>query len=248
MQRYFIEDMVSVGQTIELTKEQAHHIQRVLRMTEGDLIEIVDGTEQLYQATIHQLTPVMVTVTASLPQQVELPVQVTLYVGLSKGDKLDWIVQKATEMGAYAIVPVAMKRNMVKWTSDKSVKKIERLQKIALEAAEQSHRLHIPTIKPLLTLEEAIQEASMLTAALVAYEEVAKEGESSQFTTTLASLHRGDTLGFFFGPEGGLEEWEVKQMREAGIFSCALGPRILRAETAPLYAMAAISYHCELLA
>lgn len=248
MQRYFItSEVMEAEQFIEMDTEQEHHIRKVLRMQVGDYVEIVDTAKRLYLVEIVALTPLTVQVKREIQQRVELPIDVTIFVGLSKGEKLDWIVQKATEMGAHTIVPVIMKRNMVKWTGDKAVKKVERLQKIATEAAEQAHRLHIPYIQSLKTLEESIQLATTKTAALVAFEEVAKQGEQVQLVDTLQQLHSGDSLAFFFGPEGGLEEQEIQQMQLSGIKPCALGPRILRAETAPLYALAAISYQSELL-
>lgn len=248
MQRYFIKgEIIQEKQIIEMDAEQSHHIRKVLRMQIGERIEIVDSAKRLYIAEVIELMPVTIQLQQELQQQVELPIEVTILVGLSKGEKLDWIVQKATEMGVHTIIPVIMKRNMVKWTSDKAAKKVERLQKIASEAAEQAHRLQIPMITNLLTVEEAIQVASNRTAALVAFEEVAKQGERAQLVETLQQLQAGDSLAIFFGPEGGLEEQEIQKMQLAGIKACALGPRILRAETAPLYALAAISYQSELL-
>ena len=140
-----------------------------------------------------------------------------------------------------------MKRNMVKWTKDKSQKKIERLQKIAQEAAEQSHRLHVPKVLDLMTLKESVILAKQSTKALVAFEEVAKEGEAAVFLQTLTSLQKGDSIAFYFGPEGGFDLQEIEYLNSQEVHSCALGPRILRAETAPMYALAAVSYHFELL-
>ena len=136
---------------------------------------------------------------------------------------------------------------MVKWTKDKSQKKIERLQKIAQEAAEQSHRLHVPKVLDLMTLKESVVLAKQSTKALVAFEEVAKEGEATVFVQTLTSLQKGDSIAFYFGPEGGFDLQEIEYLNSQEVYSCALGPRILRAETAPMYALAAVSYHFELL-
>ena len=239
MQRYFINQVVqSVGEKISVLKDQEHHMVKVMRMNIEECCEIVDEKEQLYIAKITQLSPFELTIEEHKEQQVELPIDVTIFVGLSKGDKLETIVQKATELGVHTIVPVEMKRNMVKWTKDKSQKKIERLQKIAQEAAEQSHRLHIPKVLDLMTLKESVILAKQSTKALVAFEEVAKEGEAAVFLQTLTSLQKGDSIAFYFGPD---------YLNRQEIHSCALGPRILRAETAPMYALAAVSYHFELL-
>lgn len=249
MQRYFIDQPIeAIHQVIVVDEEQAHHIKKVLRMQVGEQVEIVDSNEQLSVAEITHLTPVTIRILRFVAQQVEMPVKATILVGLSKGDKLEWIVQKATELGVYAIVPLLLKRNMVKWTKEKAVKKVERLQKIATEAAEQAHRLHIPIVHPLMSLEEALLVSDSSTLSLVAFEEVAKQGEKAQLARSLQKLKKGDSVAFFFGPEGGLEPNEVAILEERGVLSCSLGPRILRAETAPLYALTALSYQVELVA
>ena len=248
MQRYFINQVVqSVGEKISVLKDQEHHMLKVMRMNIEESCEVVDENEQLYIAKITQLSPFELRIEEHKEQQVELPIDVTIFVGLSKGDKLETIVQKATELGVHTIVPVEMKRNMVKWTKDKSQKKIERLQKIAQEAAEQSHRLHVPKVLDLMTLKESVVLAKQSTKALVAFEEVAKEGEAAVFVQTLTSLQKGDSIAFYFGPEGGFDLQEIEYLNSQEVHSCALGPRILRAETAPMYALAAVSYHLELL-
>ena len=248
MQRYFIDQVIqSVGEKISVPKEQEHHMVKVMRMNIEECCEIVDEKEQLYIAKITQQSPFVLTIEEQKEQNVELPINVTIFVGLSKGDKLETIVQKATELGVQTIVPVEMKRNMVKWTKDKSLKKIERLQKIAQEAAEQSHRLHVPKVLDLMTLKESVVLAKQSIKALVAFEEVAKEGEAAVFVQTLTSLKKGDSIAFYFGPEGGFDVQEIEYLNSQEVHSCALGPRILRAETAPMYALAAVSYHFELL-
>ena len=248
MQRYFINQVIqSVGEIISVPKEQEHHMVKVMRMNIEECCEIVDEKEELYIAKLIQISPLELVIEEHKEQQVELPIDVTIFVGLSKGDKLEKIVQKATELGVHTIVPVEMKRNMVKWTKDKSQKKIERLQKIAQEAAEQSHRLHVPKVLNLMTLKESVILANQSTKALVAFEEVAKEGEAAVFLQTLTSLQKGDSIAFYFGPEGGFDLQEIEYLNSQEVHSCALGPRILRAETAPMYALAAVSYHFELL-
>ena len=248
MQRYFIDQVIqSVGEMISVPKEQEHHMVKVMRMNIEECCEIVDEKEELYIAKLIQISPLELVIEEHKEQQVELPIDVTIFVGLSKGDKLETIVQKATELGVHTIVPVEMKRNMVKWTKDKSQKKIERLQKIAQEAAEQSHRLHVPKVLDLMTLKESVVLAKQSTKALVAFEEVAKEGEAAVFVQTLTSLQKGDSIAFYFGPEGGFDLQEIEYLNSQEVYSCALGPRILRAETAPMYALAAVSYHFELL-
>lgn len=248
MQRYFVKGNVTeTTHSLQFSKEQVHQLKKVLRVRVGEQFEVVDDDSQLAIVEVSELEPFEVKVVELLEQKVELPVSVTIAVGLSKGDKLDWIVQKATELGVSEIIPLSLTRNVVKWTGDKADKKIERLQKIAEEASEQSHRLKVPRVTSVMTLKELVNYTSDFEQKLIAYEESAKVGESLQLVKSLQSLLENERVIFVFGPEGGIEEQEVALLEESGYIPCSLGPRILRAETAPLYALAAVSYQCELL-
>lgn len=248
MQRYFVKGNVSeTTHSLVFSKDQVHQLKKVMRVRAGEQFEVVDDASQLAIVEVTELDPFEVKVVELLEQKVELPVSVTIAVGLSKGDKLDWIVQKATELGVSEIIPLSLTRNVVKWNGDKSAKKIERLQKIAEEASEQSHRLKVPCVTSVMTLKELANYTSDFEQKLIAYEESAKVGESLQLVKSLQSLQENERVIFVFGPEGGIEEQEVALLEESGYLSCSLGPRILRAETAPLYALAAVSYQCELL-
>ena len=248
MQRYFVKGNVTeTTHSLQFSKEQVHQLKKVLRVRAGEQFEVVDDSSQLAIVEVSELDPFEVKVVELLEQKVELPVSVTIAVGLSKGDKLDWIVQKATELGVSEIIPLSLTRNVVKWTGDKADKKIERLQKIAEEASEQSHRLKVPRVTSVMTLKELVNYTSDFEQKLIAYEESAKVGESLQLVKSLQSLQENERVIFVFGPEGGIEEQEVALLEESGYIPCSLGPRILRAETAPLYALAAVSYQCELL-
>ena len=248
MQRYFVKGNVSeTTHSLQFSKNQVHQLKKVMRVRAGEKFEVVDDASQLAIVEVAELEPFEVKVVELLEQKVELPVSVTIAVGLSKGDKLDWIVQKATELGVSEIIPLSLTRNVVKWTGDKSAKKIERLQKIAEEASEQSHRLKVPRVTSVMTLKELANYTSDFEQKLIAYEESAKGGESLQLVKSLQSLQENECVIFVFGPEGGIEEQEVELLEESGYLPCSLGPRILRAETAPLYALSAVSYQCELL-
>ena len=248
MQRYFVKGNVSeTTHSLVFSKDQVHQLKKVMRVRAGEQLEVVDDSSQLAIVEVSELDPFEVKVVELLEQKVELPVSVTIAVGLSKGDKLDWIVQKATELGVSEIIPLSLTRNVVKWTGDKADKKIERLQKIAEEASEQSHRLKVPRVTSVMTLKELVNYTSDFEQKLIAYEESAKVGESLQLVKSLQSLQENERVIFVFGPEGGIEEQEVALLEESGYIPCSLGPRILRAETAPLYALAAVSYQCELL-
>ncbi len=177
----------------------------------------------------------------------ELPISVTIASGLPKGDKLEWIIQKGTELGAHEFVPFLAARSIVKWDEKKADKKLDRWQKIAKEAAEQSYRSIIPTVVSPLNLKALIEKTKEFDVRLAAYEEEAKAGETALLAKTLREMKEGQTLLIVFGPEGGLTAEEVSLLKENGFSVCGLGPRILRTETAPLYFLAAVSYQLELL-
>ncbi len=248
LQRYFIQEQHSNDQII-ISGDDYHHIARVMRMKAGEQIVCVtpDGKSAICQ--IEEITDeiVVANVVKWEDGTAELPVQVTIASGLPKGDKLELIIQKGTELGAYEFVPFTASRSIVKWDGKKAAKKVERWQKIAKEAAEQSHRNLVPSVKEPVSFKELIKSGKNYTYKLVAYEEEAREGEASVLSSVLADMKGGESLLVVFGPEGGLTPEEVSLLKESGFLACGLGPRILRTETAPLYALSAVSYHFELL-
>ncbi|WP_079509803.1 16S rRNA (uracil(1498)-N(3))-methyltransferase [Mesobacillus jeotgali] len=248
MQRYFIEEQVNPEQ-FNITGDDYHHIARVMRMSAGDEIFCVTPTGKSAICQIAEITDEMVVANVVKWEEgnKELPVHVVIASGLPKGDKLELIIQKGTELGAYEFVPFTASRSIVKWDSKKSAKKVERWQKISKEAAEQSHRNLIPSVQEPVSLKQLITSAKDYTYKLIAYEEEARAGEASMLSATLSKMEAGESLLLVFGPEGGLTSEEVTLLCNNGFLACGLGPRILRTETAPLYALSAISYHFELL-
>ncbi|KHD85206.1 16S rRNA (uracil(1498)-N(3))-methyltransferase [Bacillus ginsengihumi] len=249
MQRYFLTKPYENEKEVRLQNEQYHHIVRVLRMEQGDRFYIVFRNEKACICEIKEITNEEVVAAIIEWEDIskELPVKVTIASGLPKGDKLEWIIQKATELGAYEFAPFIANRSIVKWDEKKGLKKKDRWQKIALEAAEQSHRQHVPLIHTPCTFKELLALSKSYEHKLVAFEEDAKQGESHQFVQALSQVKDGEKMLLVFGPEGGLSAQEVEQLCKAGFQTCGLGPRILRTETAPLYTLAAISYHLELM-
>lgn len=243
MQRYFIEGKIPENRIVAITGDDAKHIAKVMRQTPGDyLIAVMEG--EAYLAKIRSADfDVEVELGEVLEAQVESPKKVTIACGLPKGDKLDLITQKATELGMYALLPFTAERSIVKWDNSKSEKKIGRLQKIAKEAAEQSHRTHVPEIDNLHSFKQLLSKTESYDVVIVAYEEEARQGDRTRFAEILKSLYDKDSALIVFGPEGGISEREVAALKSAGAIFTSLGPRILRTETAPLYALAAIS--CE---
>lgn len=249
MQQYFYDDSLELGQEIHLSKDDNHHIVRVMRGEMGLKMQIVDINGQRFIGQItsindHKALLKILTLDSSINS--ELPVNVTIACGLSKNDKLDWILQKVIECGANQFIPLTLTRDVVKWNDNKASKRIERLEKIAKKAAEQSHRLVIPKVGPLMTLTELIQEHTDCDHKLVAYEEIAKVGGDRAFKETLNQFKKQDEIIMVFGSEGGFDPYEIALLETNNYIKCSLGPRILRAETAPIYALSAISYQLEL--
>ncbi|RAZ68501.1 16S rRNA (uracil(1498)-N(3))-methyltransferase [Planococcus maitriensis] len=245
MQRYFLEEIDSGNGRLTITGDDAKHIAKVMRQSAGDrLIAVVSGKPHLAEIT-DIAADVQIKLIEELEDRSELPKKVTIACGLPKGDKLELITQKATELGMSALLPYSAERSIVKWDGAKSAKKIGRLKKIAKEAAEQSHRSRIPAIHTVHSFKELVNAVKDYDAVIVAYEEEAKQGGGRRFAEILESLYDKDSILLVFGPEGGISEAEASALKETGASFTALGPRILRTETAPLYALSAISYEFE---
>jgi 16S rRNA (uracil1498-N3)-methyltransferase len=249
LQRYFIGQKYDGHNSIKLTGDACHHISRVMRMKAEDSIYLVFSEGKAAEAKITEITNEEITVVIVKWEETnkEMPVRVTIASGLPKGDKLELIIQKGTELGAFQFVPFIADRSIVKWDAKKEKKKVERWQKIALEAAEQSHRQHLPEVRTPCTFKELLQLSEEYEHKIVAFEESAKQGETSRFAEAVAAFNPGQSVLAVFGPEGGLSDKEVELLESKGFKVCGLGPRILRTETAPLYALSAISYHLELM-
>ncbi|KAB2333920.1 16S rRNA (uracil(1498)-N(3))-methyltransferase [Bacillus mesophilum] len=248
MQRYFVKESAK-DEYFTITGDDQRHISKVMRMAPGNFIICVDSKGNSAECEIAEITDEKITakIVKWIEGSPELPVQVTIVSGLPKGDKLELVIQKGTELGAYEFIPFISARSIVKWDAKKADKKLDRWNKICKEAAEQSHRTILPAVTAPVQLQELIKLAESYDQKLIAFEESAKEGEASMLSQTLQQLKRGQSLLIVFGPEGGLTEQEVTALQEQGFITCGLGPRILRTETAPLYALAAVSYHFELM-
>ena len=184
----------------------------------------------------------MLDILKELDSDTELPSRIILFHRLPKGDKMEWIVQKAVELGAYSIVPFAAKRSVVKLDEKKAAKKQARWQLIAKGAAEQSGRGIIPEVSAVQTFTEALRMAGELDVVLIPYE--LEEG-MKETARVLENIECGQSVGIFIGPEGGFEEEEVECAKEAGAYAITLGKRILRTETAGLTTLSVLMYHLE---
>ncbi|MCS5349223.1 16S rRNA (uracil(1498)-N(3))-methyltransferase [Staphylococcus aureus] len=249
MQRYFLNQNADESQRFFITKkEDIHHITNVMRNSVGNKIILTFKDQSVYTCEIVEISNESITVSLLEKQNIntELPVDVTICSGLIKADKYEWLLQKATELGASSFIAVSMERSIVKLNESKVAKKLERWQKIIKEAAEQSYRLAIPSIQFESNLNIIYDTIDNYDYVLIAYEEQAKDGELSNFKQTLRQFKPQDKVLMIFGPEGGLSEKEITTFNNSSTI-VGLGPRILRAETAPLYALSAISYEKELM-
>jgi 16S rRNA (uracil1498-N3)-methyltransferase len=245
MQRYFIEGKIPDNRIVAITGDDAKHIAKVMRQEAGDEMLIVVENAAYLAEIVSMDQDVKVILKDVVKAETELPIDVTIACGLPKGDKLELIVQKSTELGMSGLIPFAAERSIVKWDGVKSGKKVLRLQKIAKEAAEQSHRVRIPEIHTPCSFKELLKAAERFDAVIVAYEEETRETDRTRFAETVKSLYDKSSILMVFGPEGGFSLSEAEQFKSLGAVFTSLGPRILRAETAPLYALSAISYEFE---
>lgn len=238
MPRFFVPDLS--GETIVLTGEDGRHLARSLRCRVGDPVELCDGRGTDGFGVIAALSgdAVTVEVKEKRPGKSELPCFVTLYQALPKGDKLDFIVQKAVELGVSVIVPVLTERCISRPDKKGMEGKLLRLRKIAREAAGQSGRGMLPEVRPLLSFSAALAEMRESRCPILFYERASRPlGE--------VLLSRPESVSFLVGAEGGFSPDEARQAEAAGLAVCTMGPRILRCETAPLYALSAIGFIYE---
>lgn len=238
MPRFFI-DGAPAGERITLTGEDAHHIARVLRMKPGESLVVCDGAGQDYACVLEETVKdaAVCRVEGISPSAGEPGTHVTLYMGLPKGDKMDFIVQKAVELGAAEIVPFLAARSVSRPDGKTLQKKRERWRKIAREAAMQCGRGRIPAVGEPVSQAQAAVAAAAHDIALFLYENERETG----IRRVLAG-RRPRTVALMIGPEGGFAPEEAEAAVGAGMQSVSLGPRILRCETAPLAALAAVMY------
>ncbi|HEM3641001.1 TPA: 16S rRNA (uracil(1498)-N(3))-methyltransferase [Streptococcus suis] len=247
MQQYFVNGRAPQGVFQIKDKDTAKHMFSVMRLQVDDQIVLVfdDGIKRLARVVDSQSQSVEIL--EELADNVELPVSVTIAMGFPKGDKLEFVVQKATELGMAALWAFPADWSVVKWDGKKLAKKAEKLEKIAQGAAEQSKRNRLPAVRLFEKKADFLAQLVGFDQIILAYEEAAKEGEQANLVKILSGLEIGQSVLVIVGPEGGVSPEEVAAFEGAGAVKTGLGPRILRAETAPLYALSTISYATELL-
>ena len=228
--RYFTQNITQ--DEAYITGPDAVHLVRVLRAKPGDSVLLCNGAGMDFDAEVLTVgvDEVFLRVLAGRPTKAEPAIEVTVFAGMAKGERMDYAVQKSVELGAFCVVPFYSEYSVVKPGNDE--KKVARYQKIAAEAAKQSGRGILPVVYAPLPFEEMLAEAACCEKALFFYE---KGGAS------LRSAYSGQkSLAFITGPEGGFSAAEARKAEEAGCLRVGLGPRILRCETAPVAALAAL--------
>lgn len=244
MHHFFVTPEQVNGDNIHIEGSDVNHIKNVLRMKVGEELQISDGNNKKYLCKIQSMTSdnVFVKIIEEQSADTELPSKIYLFQGLPKSDKMELIVQKAVELGAYEIIPVATKRAVVKLDEKKAAKKVERWNSIAEGGAKQSGRNVIPKVKNVMSFKEAVAYAKEIDVVLIPYE----LAEGMQETKKIVdNIKPGESVGIFIGPEGGFEIEEVEHAVKEGAKPITLGKRILRTETAGLTTLSILMYHLE---
>lgn len=236
MQRYFAS--IDNQYFVHLSKEDEHHLCHVMRMKKGDEIEVVHQ-QKLFLCRIDSFNPLTISVIHEIANDVEIKEEITLLFALTKGDKTDLVLQKATELGVKRIALIETERTVVKYDNKDIDKKLERFKKIMKEASEQSHRLIIPELLGIYNLKNLPKEL-LSDINYVAYEK-----DANDISGAFQGLKKGKSISILIGPEGGFSIQEIDALTNQGFIRTSLGKRILRAETAAIYALSVIGYLLE---
>ena len=244
MSHFFVNSSQITADVLTIVGDDVNHMKNVLRMRSGEAFTAADENGIFYHCEVELLEKEKVTAKILNQEQggSELSSKIYLFQGLPKSDKMELIIQKAVELGAYEIVPVATKRAIVKLDAKKEASKLKRWQAIAEGAAKQSGRMMIPRISEVKTFGEALQIAKELDVNVIPYECArGMDGTREIFFFFLPGM----SVGIFIGPEGGWEESEVEKAKELDVKPVTLGRRILRTETAGLTTLSILMYLLE---
>ena len=236
MQRYFAS--IDKDSFVHLSKDDEHHVLHVMRMKKGDEIEVVDN-QRLFLCRVDETNPLVISMVHEIASDVELSEGVTLLFALTKGDKTDLVLQKATELGVKKVALIQSERTVVKYDDKDIEKKSQRFIKIMKEASEQSHRLVVPEFLGIFNI-KALPPQAFSDVNFVAYEK-----DASKAKEQFQGLEKGKSISILVGPEGGFSEQEIANLTKLGFIRTSLGKRILRAETAAIYALSVIGYLLE---
>lgn len=245
MYQFFVDPCQIQGKRIVITGKDVNHIKNVLRMRPGEEISVSNGMDgKEYRCGIEELheEEIICELRFIKEEGVELPSRIYLFQGLPKADKMEFIIQKAVELGVYEIIPVAAKRSVVKLDEKKAKSKVLRWQGIAEAAAKQSKRGIIPKVCDVMNFREAAEYSSLAQVKIIPYE--LSEG-MEKTRKIIDGLKPGEDIAVFIGPEGGFAEEEILEAEKRGILPVTLGKRILRTETAGMSVLSILMYHLE---
>lgn len=245
MHQFFVEPGQIRGREILIQGSDVKHIKNVLRMQVGEELSVsngVDGREYRCHIAAMEEDAIRCELRFIKEEGTELPSRIYLLQGLPKSDKMELIIQKAVELGAYQIVPVAAHRSVVKLDEKKAAAKVSRWQAIAESAAKQSRRGVIPQVQHVMSWEQALAHVKDLPVKLIPYELAEDMGRTREI---LENLQPGQDIAVFIGPEGGFEEREVASAMAAGVTPITLGRRILRTETAGMTVLSWLMYRLD---
>lgn len=235
MQRYFAK--INNSQ-VTLSKDDEHHVLHVMRMKVADEIEVVDEAK-LFLCRIDSVNPLSISVIHEIKSDVELPSDITLLFALTKGDKTDLVLQKATELGVKRVALIESERTVVTFENKDQEKKLARYKKIMKEASEQSHRLCVPELVGVFKLN------NLPTFLLSDLNYVAYEKDAGATKEAFQDVKKGRSISLLIGPEGGFSIKEIEMVTKLGFIRTSLGKRILRAETAAIYGLSVLGYLLE---
>lgn len=238
IRRVFVDKLKIKNNLVLITGPMQKYITSILRKNAGDRVDLIDGKGYLYRCTIHSIKnrEVFLQVLDVVHKPEEKRPKVTLCVSPIKGPRMDWLIEKATELGVDRILPAVFKRTVIK-IEDKEKEKLERWKKLAIEASRQSGRCTIPEIIQPTPLRGILSHIDG-----VRNKWVLSEKEKKRAVKDVISMQKEDDICIVIGPEGGFEETEIKWLTENGFISCTLGENIFRAETTPLVILSIILY------
>lgn len=244
MPRFFVSREQITDDLISVTGSDVNHIKNVLRMGKGDSLLICDGEGTDYKCEISELLKdqILLKILTSQPSKSELKQKFYLFQGLPKSDKMELIIQKATELGIFEIIPVKCARSIVKVDEKKEGKKIARWQQISESAAKQSGRGLIPKIHTPMPFNKAIEYSISSDLILIPYEKSLNIEETRKL---ISAARDKKSISIFIGPEGGFEEKEIEFAQNSGALAITLGSRILRTETAGISLLSALMLTCD---
>ena len=243
LHRFFVWPENIADQIVRIDRDQARHIEKVLRLVPGDLLQVFDGQGHEYEVCLQGKEDgfLLGEIVQELHRDVESPLHLSLVQGIAKGDKMDSIIQKAVEIGVEDIYPLFSQYAVVKLEKERAGKKVERWQTIAREACKQCRRNRVPTVHVPITFPEMMKFVSEKPTILL-YEHTENNGLKQVLNENRAKFLAGSQLFLIIGPEGGFAPEEIAAAREQGVLIAGLGPRILRTETAGLVAASIVLY------